>query len=502
MILSYIIMSLYHQTLGTCLIDTPYGSKYFVNADFTASGIVYKPIEKYIHDHVLRFYSNVHSNAHNGQLMSHYLEDSKDLIRRSVGAKPCDKVIFSGNGCTGAIAHLIHILELKKQTEPRGKVFITVAEHHSNHLPWTHLPVDLVIIPFTSAGIIDLAFLKDELQRGKQEGRPMICSVIAGSNVTGIVQPVHAIAKLAHTHGSLVFCDFAASGPYVPINMHSYEDPDIYFDAIFLSPHKFLGGPGAPGILIAHNKLFRNEEPYCPGGGTVRFVCNDYKKYIEDPEKRETGGTPNIIGCIKAGLVFQLKDELQHYIIKRELQINQQVGAYLHTLEMYGLRLIGPASAHKCPVYSFTIKDLHYNFIVVLLNDLFGIQSRGGVSCCSLYAQNLLRIDKKHQKNIYQQIIGGHGVPNEYGWCRVSFHYSMPTYMIDYILDAIKFIVQHGHQFISLYMYSEEKNSWTHAGFKNIYPKLDFHDQLHTKDIHVSHTKLRHQLHFAYDLVE
>lgn len=483
-----IYMSLYYQTIGTGIIETPYGSKYFINADFTASGIVYKPIERYMYDHVLRFYSNVHSNAHNGQLMAHYLEESKDLIRKSVGAKPCDKVIFTGNGCTGAIAHLIHILELRTTTNPRGKVFITIGEHHSNHLPWTHLPVDLVIIPLTDKGLVDLPFLKEELQKGRKEGRPMICSMLAGSNVTGIIQPVYSIAKLAHTYGSLVFFDFAATGPYVPINMHSHEDPDIYFDAIFLSPHKFLGGPGTPGILIAHNKLFRNEEPYCPGGGTVRFVCNDYKKYIEDPEKRETGGTPNIIGCIKAGLVFQLKDEILPYITKRETQINNQVNKYLQALEIYGLHIIGPKFTNvfnKYPVYSFVIEGLHYNFIVVLLNDLFGIQTRGGVSCCSLYAQDLLHINKKHQKTIYRQIIDGHGVPNEYGWCRVSFHYTMPVPMIDYILESIKYVAQHGHEYIEDYIYCEAKNSWSHMSFKGFNKKLDFHDQTHTKDIYL-----------------
>lgn len=487
-------MTLYHQTLGTCLIKTPYGSKYFINADFTASGIVYKPIERYLHDHVLRFYNNVHSNAHNGQLMAYYLEESKNLIRKSVGAKPCDKVIFTGNGCTGAIAHLIHILELKKPTNPRGKVFITVAEHHSNYLPWTHVPVDLVIVPFTDEGIIDLAFLKAELLKGQKEGRPMICSIIAGSNVTGVIQPVYSVAKLAHIYGSLAFFDFAASGPYVQINMHSHEDPDIYFDAIFLSPHKFLGGPGTPGILIAHNKLFRNEEPYCPGGGTVRFVCNDYKKYIEDPEKRETGGTPNIIGCIKAGLVFQLKDELIHYIAKREAQINQQVSTFL--AKVANLHIVGPTlpTIHdKYPVCSFTISDLHYNFIVVLLNDLFGIQTRGGVSCCSLYAQNLLHINKKHQKTIYRQILDGHGVPNEYGWCRVSFHYSMPPYVIDYILNAIQYVAQYGSQYMEEYTYCETKNSWTHIGYEPMYPQLDFHNQLHTKDIYLTQEKLHQQ---------
>jgi selenocysteine lyase/cysteine desulfurase len=276
--------------------------------------------------------------------------------------------------------------------------------------------------------------------------------------------------------------------------MHSYEDPDIYFDAIFLSPHKFFGGPGTPGILIAHNKLFRNEEPYCPGGGTVRFVCNDYKKYIEDPEKRETGGTPNIIGCIKAGLVFQLKDNLIQYITNREIQINNTVDKYLRTLDIFGLQLICPNNSNdKYPVYSFTIKKLHYNLIVVLLNDLFGIQTRGGVSCCSLYAQYLLHIDKKHQDTIYTQIMEGHGVPNEYGWCRVTFHYTMPSYMIDYILESIKFVAQHGHKFIKSYEYSETKNNWSHVNFNAKFPKLDLQQQIHTRDIYLTREMLNLQ---------
>jgi selenocysteine lyase/cysteine desulfurase len=463
-------------TIGSTII-TPFGKRRYINADYTASGGVSPPIEKFINEKVLPFYSNTHSNAHNGQLMSSYISQVKESIRKSVSAKPCDKIILTGNGCTGAIVHLIHILNLRTETKPRTTVFISVAEHHSNYLPWTHLPVDLVIVPVKEDGLIDSSFYLEKIKVLKREGRPFIASFIAGSNITGIYQPVLALAKLTHRYGGLIFYDYAAIAPYVQINMHS--DEESYFDAIFISPHKFLGGPGTPGLLIANNKLFRNEIPFCPGGGTVRFVCTKFhnKKffnhYADDPEKRETGGTPNIIGSIRAGLVFQLKDKLIKYIKRREAEINHIVRPVLRNIR--GLHLINPPGVDdrgQYPVYSFIVDGLHYNFVVSLLNDLFGIQSRGGVSCCSLYAQQLLKITEGEKAYIYRQIVDGHGVPTEYGWCRVTFHYTMDDETVEYILDSIKYVVSEGAHYLDQYSYCESSNNWTHNRQSGEFPKL------------------------------
>lgn len=455
------------------VINTPYGKKYFVNADFTATGTSYLPIQKYMNNRILPYYSNVHSNAHNGRLMAHFVKQSKDLIRKSIGAKPCDKIIFTGNGCSGAVIHLIHSLNLRQKTSPKTTVFLTVAEHHSNYLPWTHLPVNIKVIPFTENGIIDLKHLKREL--GQTSG-PIICSFIAGSNVTGVIQPVYAIAKMVHRAGGLIFFDFAASAPYVPIEMHGEEES--YFDAIFVSPHKFLGGQGTPGLLVANSKLFRNDIPFCPGGGTVRFVCKKFKHYADDLERRETGGTPQILGCIRTGLVFQLKDEKIAMIQRRNAAIHRRVLPVLETIP--GLNLINPGSAsgvYQFPIYSFILENVHYNLVVVLLNDLFGIQSRGGVSCCSVYAEHLLHMDKQKREKVYNQIISNKGVPGDYGWTRVSFHYSMSDEVVNYILAAIKYVAEHTDKYIMDYEYEPTSNIWKHKRQPcDKFPELDFHD--------------------------
>ena len=459
------------------LINTPYGVFPSINADITASGIPYAPIEKFISQKVLPYYANTHSNAHNGQLMANYITQSKDLIRESIKAKPCDKVIFTGSGCSGAIVHLIHILNLRHKQRIKPVVFISVGEHHSNYLPWQHLPVKLVIIPFLESGTIDIETLKHKIQQFKDH--PLIGCFIAGSNVTGILQPVNEISILMHNHGGLIFWDYAGCAPYVEINMHRDRCSNDYFDGIMMSPHKFLGGPGTPGILVANNETFKNKEPFCPSGGTVRFVCKKFTHYNDNLETRETGGTPNIIGCIKAGLVFQLKDSHLQEIIVKNSKINLKVRHFFSSPEILKLKISlvnmpVPVKSHKnqVPIYSFRIENLHYNFVVALLNDLFGIQSRGGVSCCSLYAQHLLKLNSKHREEIYQQIISDKGVAPDYGWCRVTFHYTMSEKTIDYILTAIKTVAIRGAELIKDYNYIPEKNNWNHKKWQIKFPKL------------------------------
>lgn len=472
-------------------IKTPYGSLLAINADYTASGTMHGPIENFMRKQVYPFYANTHSNAHNGQLMAHYIEESKNLIRKSVNAKPCDRVVFTGNGCTGAIMHMIHLMNLRTKTNPETVVFVSVAEHHSNYLPWTHLPIKFIIIPVTSTGAIDTKILAERFIEFARH--PKICSFIAGSNVTGVVQQVNAISRLVHQHGALIFWDFAGCGPYVPIDMHF--DDISYFDAIILSPHKFLGGPGTPGVLVANHKVFKNEVPFCPGGGTVRFVSRDIKKYSDNLEVRESGGTPNILGCIKAGLVFQLKDELIGFITRRETEINAKVRSTLNGIK--DIEMINPMSSTvaqtQVPIYSFRVKGLHYNFVVALLNDLFGVQTRGGVSCCSLFAHYLLSNNKTKQMSIYKQIVSNHGVPSDYGWCRVTFHYTMTDNMVDYILYAIQFVVRYGKMFLHEYEYEENPNRWVHRRFKHVFPPLSYKNIAQFNAVPLTYDILRKQ---------
>lgn len=497
---------MYHFTLGNPSIETPFGKRYMINADVTATGFPNKIIEDYINNNILPFYNNTHSNAYCGRLMSHYIRQSKIMIKRSVNAEECDQIIFTGNGCSGVVNHLIHCLGLHETSPDRTVVFISKAEHHSNHLPWKHLPITLVYVPLLSTGIIDQVFLEKELIKYSNDRYNIYASFIATSNVTGVHQPTPIISKLVHRYNGKIFWDFAASSPYIPINMHINDISGQYYDAIFISAHKFFGGPGAPGILIAHKNLFVNEVPYCPAGGTVRFACPRYQTYSDDIETRETGGTPNIIGSIKAGLAFDFKFRYQSYIVKWE----ELIVSYIHEklAKIKNIKIINPSNNFKRqPIFSFQIAGIHYNLVVVLLNDLFGIQSRGGISCCSLLAQDLLKIDQQKQKQIHDQIVNNQGNPGDYGWCRVSFHYSMPKYIVDYIINAIEFVAQYGYKFVNIYQYTNEKNTWVYCpgkcqwdNFSHIKLSLDDYAK-HTETIYLKEKQLKIFLDNAHQIL-
>lgn len=453
---------LYSMTYGHVKIQTPFGSKFVINADVTATGYPNKMIESILDHQILPYYSNTHSNAYCGRLMSHYIEQAKETIRQSVNAQKCDRIIFTGNGCSGAINHLIHCLNLRNHSYDTTVVFITKAEHHSNFLPFTHLPVTLIYIPLLmDTGLINQKVLIEYLKKYKKY-KNIIASFIASSNVTGVNQDVNTISKIVHKYGGLMFWDYAASAPYVPIDMHQDHLNGKYFDAIFISTHKFFGGPGTPGILVANQNLFKNSVPYCPSGGTVRFVCPSFQTYNPNIEIKETGGTPDIVGCIKAGLVFDLKNKYQMYISHRDRHLTNYVTSQLKNIP--NLKLLNPiGNSDRQPIFVFTIDKLHYNYVVVLLNDLFGIQTRGGISCCSLLAQELLGIGPDQQQIIYNQIVTDKGVPSNYGWCRVSFHYSMPDYIVEYIVAAIKFVSKYGLVFNKIYKYYPTKNNWLYC---------------------------------------
>jgi len=456
---------MYHYTYGHPVIPTPFGQKYLINADTTASGYPHRQIEDIINQQILPYYNNTHSNSYSGRLMAHYVEQSRTIIRKCVNANSNDKVIFTGNGCSGAITHLIHCLDLKNSNPDELVVIVSKAEHHSNHLPWTHLPVTLIYVPLDENGLIDRRILEKNL--AKYQHKKIIVSFIATSNVTGVHQPTSQISKLVHQYGGLIFWDFAASAPYIPINLHTSDLNGDYYDAVFISTHKFFGGPGTPGILIANQKLFKNTVPFCPAGGTVRFVCSAFQKYSNNVETKETGGTPNILGSIKAGLVFDFKCKNQKYIIQRDQQVLEYVQSRLSKIREIHL-LTPTGNLNRLPIFPFIVPGLHYNLVVVLLNDLFGIQSRGGVSCCSMLAQELLHIDSAKQRQIYQSIITDHGVPSDYGWCRVSFNYIMTDAIIDYIINSIEYIAKNGHKYVKYYRYIPEKNNWIFKGWKDL----------------------------------
>ena len=413
----------------TTFIDCPFGKRAIIWADYTASGRPYKKIEKFIKYNVLQYYANVHSNAYCGKLMAKYISQSKEQIKKSVNASESDKIIFTGSGTSCAITHFIHLLNLT--SDKNNIIIISEFEHNSNFLPWRHAPAKLEIIKSLENGLLDLSELENKLKEYQNYDNKII-SCSAGSNITGIKQDISKISVLGHKYGFIVGFDYAAVGPYVKINMHNDNKYD-YIDALYLSPHKFLGGPGTPGLLIANEKIFKNEHPYYPSGGTVRFTSKKCNVYANNLETKESGGTPNIIGCIKTGLVFQLKDKMQTLITLREHQITCQIKKKLK--EIKSLHLLNPDCdklIEQIPIFSFIIPNLHYNFVVALLNDLFGIQTRGGVSCSGIYAEKLLHIGKTYEQKILNTIISNKGVPQEYGWIRVTFHFTMPDYVNNY----------------------------------------------------------------------
>lgn len=442
----------------------PFGIKPIVYADSTASGIIYSPINKYMTDAVMPFYSNTHSNAICGKYMSELIEYTKKMIRKEYNCDmENDQIIFTGNGCSGAIMHLIHAMDLKKNVNiPLIVVFVSIIEHHSNYLPWKHLPYHIELVPIREDGKLDQDFLFQKLQEWSQKKAKIIVSFSGASNVSGIIEDWSNISMLVHSFQGIMLWDMAACAPYVKINMHKNNSNGDYMDAIFLSPHKFLGGPGCPGLLIAHKKLFVNKIPFCPGGGTVRFVCKKYQVYNPNIEIKETGGTPNILGCIQLGKVYEVKMQIQNYIDKKEHIIFKF--AYNVLSKIPNLILIRPKIAYEnnLPIFSFIISNYHCNLVVVLLNDLFGIQSRGGVSCCSVFAQNILHLDEKEQEKIYVSIRNGKGVPANYGWCRVSFHYTMTREEIKYILNGILLVSKYIDKLSQLYEYEPQSNNWVY----------------------------------------
>lgn len=429
-----------------------FDSKDIIYADFTASGKPFRLIERYIIKNVYPYYANTHSNAYCGRRMSKMIELSKDIIKKSINADNDHAIIFTGNGCSGAINHFIHILNIKDSPK-EWCIFVSEAEHNSNLLPWRESGAHIIIIPIDECGLIDTVKLESSL-KGPSKYKYKLVSISAGSNITGVIQDVKKIADIAHRYKAKACFDFAATAPYVPIDMRG-------IDAIFLSVHKFLGGVGCPGLLVFKRELCQNDHPYCPAGGTVRYTSDKYCIVSNNIETRETGGTPNIVGCIKTGLVFQLKNLLQTYIDQKDKFIVERVRARI--FHMQGIKVLNSCNSKKqIPIFSFIVKGVHYNLAVSILNDYFNIQSRGGVSCSGVYAKKLLKLNNDDEQKIISSIVTDKGIPKTYGWCRVSFHYTMPVATIDYILDAIEYLGKHAKDIMAknIYSYDPIKNLW------------------------------------------
>lgn len=477
-----------------------------VYCDYTASGRCLLFVETYLQS-LQRVYANTHTEDDiTGRSMSQLLHEAEEAIKASVNAGPSGRIIACGTGATGAIDKLQQIIgvalapatrqnidkmlnapatgfsseafrQLLREKQPI--VFVGPYEHHSNEISWRQSLAKTVEVRLDASGNIDLTHLEELLQAPEYRDRFRIGSFSAASNVTGLRSEVRRISSLLHAYGAIACFDYAACAPYVEIDMNPEpigdEDPSI--DAIFVSPHKFLGGPGSSGVLVFNERIYHRELPPSVGaGGTVDYVGPDDQDFIRRIEEREKAGTPGVLQTLKAALVFEIKDRVGVDVInKREHELTRRA------LESWGenenIEILGnPDPGQRVGIISFNLKDehgqyLHHKFATALLNDLFGIQSRAGCSCAGPYGHRLLNIDLRTSERYRSAVQEGY-CGMKPGWCRVGLHWVMDDAEANFIVDAVHFIARHGHRFLSLYNFDLCTGTWSHKQDANTLPKF------------------------------
>lgn len=459
------------------VIRTPNGpvpKRYF---DYTASGLPFAPIEDVIREQVLPFMANTHTEASaTGGYMTGLYEAAHDAARKHVGAGEEDVVIFTGSGATGAINKLVRcigilvpepidrVLHLKKQirAEDRPLVVISRMEHHSNDLPWRESIADVVMVGFDADGRVSATELDNVLSDPKHRNRPLkVGSFSAASNVTGIINDADALARVMHRHGGYACFDYAAAAPYLPIVMRG-DDPATRKDAVFISVHKYLGGPQAPGLLVANRRLFRSRVPVEPGGGTVVYTSPWDWKYTSDLTSREEGGTPDIVGVVRAHLAFQLKELIGPERI-RALEahwVRQAIARWRHHPKLH---ILGDLDAERLGIVSLVIDEgkLHHNLAARLLSDRFGIQTRGGCMCAGSYGHELLGISEARSFEIRCALDQG-AEAEKPGWVRISFSPATDEEEFALLLDAVEQLAEHWQEWKADYVLNESTATWRH----------------------------------------
>ena len=426
-------------------IETPFGKKKIIYADWIASGRLYKPIEEKLCNEIGPMVGNTHSEAsETGTLMTKAYHYSQHVIKNHVNANEDDVIITSATGMTGVVCKFQRILGLKIPEklekyfkipdEEKPVVFITHVEHHSNHTSWLETIADVVVLEPNKNLLVDPDNLRQAIR--KYENRKLkIGAFSACSNVTGYMPPFYELSKIMHENGGYSFIDFAASAPYVDINMHP-EDPDMQLDAIYFSPHKFLGGPGSTGVLVFNKELYKNRIPDHPGGGTVNWTnrWNEYS-YVNDVEAREDGGTPGFMQGFRIALSIKLKEQMRPDLMKaREEELLDIALTELPNVK--GLNILAENVKDRLGVVSFYIEGIHHNLLTRLLNDLYGIQVRGGCSCAGTYGHFLLNVDYDQSDSITDNIDQG-DFSLKPGWVRLSIHPTMTNEELSLIIKTL-----------------------------------------------------------------
>jgi selenocysteine lyase/cysteine desulfurase len=489
------------QILGNDLVfATPFGLRNLFYADYTASGRCLRFIEEKLL-RIQKSYANTHTeDDYTGKYLTDLYHQAEARIKSLVNAGEHGKVFATGSGSTGALKKLQEIIgvyippltreRLGLPSDKRGTpvVFIGPYEHHTNELMWREALAEVVVVRLSGRGELDLQDLEEKVAAPRFSGRVKFGSFSAGSNITGLKTPVYEVARICHRHDVAVFFDFAAVAPYAEINMN--KDGASYFDAVFFSPHKFLGGPGSCGILIVREQLYRKDlPPTTAGGGTVVYVGFDSHDYAADIETRETAGTPPILQAIKAALAMEVKEKIG--VAEIEKMEKRNLAAFLGRLrEIPNIRLVGRYTAPDLtPIVSFNIahedRILHPKLVTKLLNDLFGIQSRAGCSCAGPYGHRLLGINAARSKRFRSLINrGNQGIKP--GWVRINIHYTFDRRDIDFLAKAIDFLARKGLLFLRQYAFDWKTGEWFHREFRAEKPDLSLENSFRTRSIDLS----------------
>ncbi len=458
------------------VIRTPFGQRRVTYADYVASGRALQSVEERITTLALPLYANTHTeDSATGAHSTHLSHQAADYIRGQLGGDATCKLVFCGSGSTAAVRRLQDILGLTVCGDHRATVlasipeherpvvFVGPYEHHSNEISWRETLAEVVELPLCDRGNLDLDALVAALKAPQYARRPKIGSFSAASNVTGLLTDTRTVARILHQHGAYAFFDFAASGPYVKIDMRPGKTDG--YDAVFLSPHKFVGGPGTPGLLCFQDHLYHLNVPSTAGGGTVRYVSRTKQVYIEDIEAREDAGTPAILGKIRTALAFKVKEELGTDVLTaREHELLVRA---LERLDRHDrIQVLGNPSAPRLAFLSFLVKTpagamLHPRLVVRLLNDLFGIQARGGCACAGPYGHVLLNIDEERSDR-YMQCALSNIDSIKPGWTRLNLAPWASDEEVDFLLSAVEFVAEHGERFLPLYGFDWMSGAWTH----------------------------------------